>query len=675
MPVVTASSGTKKSDIEAADRVYIPYGACDELIKAKDDYVLLSGPAGSGKTISACWKIFMCAEKYPGARILICRKTRESMTQSVLVTWEEKVVPAGHPCLVGPQRNERKEYRFPNGSRVVIAGLRQSSRDNSQQVMSTDYDMCFVGDTEVSSPTTIERGFDRVYSGKLVTITTSSGNKLTGTPNHPILTPRGWVGLGRLRKGDNVISRLPIIPVLSAVDPNVANKPSPIAEVVSDLAKVFRVNDVERIPTVPASFHGDGVYGYVDVVTPKCSHSFPVSLKPSPCLGGKVKSPVWIVLDCIADVSIIDDGISRHVYNLQTEASWYYAGNLVAHNCYIPEAIELTEDEFEKLTTRLRHGVMPYQQAIADTNPSSPTHWLKKRCDAGLCRIIHSDHTDNPTLWDRKNECWTPFGAKYIAKLDMLTGARKQRLRYGKWVQAEGVIYENWNEATNVVDSFPIPKEWRRFITIDFGFNEPFVAAWFALDNDDHLYLYREYVKTKTLVEDHADAIAAYCADEPWPEAIICDHDAEGRATLEKHLGRSTTAAKKEILAGIQFVESRLAVQGDGKPRFMIFRDALLFKDTNMDEDKKPIGLIEEMPEYVWLKTNPDKPKEQPMDKNNHSCDVLRYMCVHLESGTWVPPGTIVDKKESSPAQDWRSKKTSNWRNKSGINWRLMDEV
>jgi|GEM_PF-5047569 len=61
---------------------------------------------------------------------------------------------------------------------------------------------CFPGDTRVS-------GFVRAatrhwYSGDLIEITTRLGHKLAGTPNHPILTSKGWVGLGSLNEGDKV---------------------------------------------------------------------------------------------------------------------------------------------------------------------------------------------------------------------------------------------------------------------------------------------------------------------------------------------------------------------------------------------------------------------------------------------------------------------------------------
>lgn len=352
---------------------------------------------------------------------------------------------------------------------------------------------------------------------------------------------------------------------------------------------------------------------------------------------------------------------------------------------YVPEAIEFTEEEWEKLTTRLRNNRMPYQQLIADTNPGPPTHWLKNRCDRGQCRLLLSDHTDNPALWDASHSRWTPFGITYISKLDGLTGARKQRLRYGKWVQAEGVVYEGWNQAVHVIDRFPIPADWRRFIGIDFGFTNSFVAQFWALDPDSRLYLYREYVKTKTLVEDHARRLKSLLAGEPAPEAIITDHDAEDRATFERHFGCSTVPARKNVSAGIQSVAERLVVQPDGKPRMFVFSDALVERDPELEDSKKPIGLTEEIDGYCWSLIGGARSKEEPVKENDHSCDVARYICAHLEGSTWLAP-----RPELLTAQpgvldgpnldsiDWRHelprKSQGDWRGRGrgeiGIDWR-----
>lgn len=309
---------------------------------------------------------------------------------------------------------------------------------------------------------------------------------------------------------------------------------------------------------------------------------------------------------------------------------------------YAQEATELTENDWDALSSRIRNGRLPYQQFIADCNPSYPQHWLKKRCDAGRILLLPTFHKDNPAFFERDKvmtgKDGQPFvipgkmtkrGREYMERLDALTGPRRLRLRDGKWVQAEGVVYEEWDDNVNVIDRRPIPRDWTRFISIDFGFQDPFVVHWYASDNDRRLYLYREIVQTMTLVEDMAKEIINFIKlDKVQPAKIICDHDAEGRATLEKHLGRMTTPAAKDIIGGIQSVAARLRKQDDGFPRLMVMRDSLVRRDQRMEEKGLPIGLLEEVGAYCWA----DKiRKEIPEGGSDHSLDTVRYLVHTLD--------------------------------------------
>lgn len=293
---------------------------------------------------------------------------------------------------------------------------------------------------------------------------------------------------------------------------------------------------------------------------------------------------------------------------------------------YVQEAVELEENDWESLTTRLRNGALPNQQLFGDTNPSFPTHWLKRRCDLGKTKLYQTYHEDNPAYFDSKLNTWTTRGLKYIEKLDALSGARKERLRYGRWVQAEGIVYDNWDSRIHLINPFPIPRDWPRYVGVDFGYRDPFSVVWFAEDPDGRLYLYREFYQTGKLVEDVGKYIAAVSRQEPAPKWIVCDHDLGDRMTLEKYLGRSTVPAdkRKTINHGIDLMKSRLCVQGDGRPRFYVMRDCLVYRDRDLAEvQKKPTSFIEEIESYVWKDSTL---KEQPEDANNHSLDSSRYV-------------------------------------------------
>ncbi len=410
----------------AEQRPYAARGGAAAMWRCRDREVLIEGPAGTGKTRGVLEKTHFVLQKYPGARALAVRKTRASMTHSVLVTYEEKVLPANSPIKAGASRAQRQSYRYPNGSELVIGGM-----DNADRIMSTEFDIVL--------------GFE-------------------------------WT--------------------------------------------------------------------------------------------------------------------------------------------------EALEDDHEKLTTRLRNDVMPYQQLITDCNPSFPKHWLNQRALANRMTRIFSRHEDNPSV--------TP---EYLETLDALTGARKLRLRNGVWAAQDGLVYPEFDHAVHLVPRYPLPADLRRIRVIDFGFTNPFVCQWWAIDPDGRMILYREIYMSGRTIKDHAPDIIRLSEGENITTTIADPEDAQGRAELAQ-LGIPTAAADKAVTLGIQAVKERLKVQADGLARLYVFADALVEPDQKLVDKKKPYSTLQEIDNYVWAKASAGKnEKEEPVKEDDHGMDTLRYAVRFADSG------------------------------------------
>lgn len=411
------------SSITPGQRIYRPAGAARELMRNRDPEVLIEGPAGTGKSRACLEKLHLACLNHPGIRALMVRKTRESMTESVLVTFEEHVLPVNSPIAAKQQRRLRQAYRYPNGSIIVVGGLDKASR-----IMSTEYDLV-----------------------------------------------------------------------------------------------------------------------------------------------------------------------------------------------YVAEATELSENDWESLSTRVRNGAMSYQQLLADCNPGPPAHWLNQRCNNGQTARLRSRHGDNPKV--------TPA---YIARLAALTGHRRKRLYLGIWAAAEGLVYEDFDAAVHLVDRFPIPASWRRFRVVDFGFTNPFVCQWWAMDHDGRLFLYREIYWTKRIVSDHTAQILALSAGEMY-EQTVADHDAEDRATMAAS-GINTAPAFKLISPGIQAVQDRLRPAGDGRPRLFLLRDSLVSRDPELAEAARPASTLEEFEAYAWpVGVDGKAIKEEPVKVDDHGMDGVRYAVAYAD--------------------------------------------
>lgn len=326
---------------------------------------------------------------------------------------------------------------------------------------------------------------------------------------------------------------------------------------------------------------------------------------------------------------------------------------------FAQEATELSLDDVEKINTRLRNGVVSFQQLIMDCNPQQPSHWLNRRCQDGRTVRLHSRHEDNPRLF-LADGALTLYGRAYITKLDNLTGVRKLRLRHGQWAAAEGIIYAGWQPAVHISTRKALPRDWVRIWAVDFGFVHPFVWQQWVVDPDGRLWLEKEIHMTQRLVEDHALKIlevtkikpqeqggrTPYPKDAegwrklPWkhsPRVILCDHDAEDRATLERHLGLGTVAAWKSVSDGIQAMQARLRVLEDGKPRMFVLADSLVEVDQEAKEAGKPTCFAEEIEGYVW-KPRPnavagrEKPEpDEPEKIDDDSMDTARYVVAYKD--------------------------------------------
>jgi PBSX family phage terminase large subunit len=129
---------------------YVARGGAAELFDVEDNEVLMEGPAGTGKTRAILERINQLCESHDGIRVLVCRATRVSLTETVLVTFENKVLWPGHPAMSGDaSRQNRHSYDYPNGSQIIVGGL-----DNPERILSAEYDLVYVAEaTEITEET------------------------------------------------------------------------------------------------------------------------------------------------------------------------------------------------------------------------------------------------------------------------------------------------------------------------------------------------------------------------------------------------------------------------------------------------------------------------------------------------------------------------------------------
>ena len=268
---------------------------------------------------------------------------------------------------------------------------------------------------------------------------------------------------------------------------------------------------------------------------------------------------------------------------------------------FVSQAEELSESNWNTLCTRAtgRSGITPYPQILADANPGPPNHFLINR---NSLHVIKALHVHNPTIYDQDTGDMLSESKLRMDALLALTGIERRRLLHGEWCAAEGLIYDDFLTQAHVTPS--LPKGKARLLAIDFGFRHPIVCQWWHVDPNDRMTMTREFYYTDFIVEDLARIIQHFTKrGGEYITDIICDHDAEDRATLERHLGMSTTPALKgpnSIRAGIDMVKARLRARLNDKPMLQFHQDALLSVDAVLRERRWPISTENEFGLYAW---------------------------------------------------------------------------
>ena len=115
---------------------------------------------------------------------------------------------------------------------------------------------CLLGDSNVLPVGSISGVSKRWFDGEITIIKTAGGRVLHCTPNHPILTSKGWIGAGFLNVGGDVICDL-VGDWKGIGISNHKNTPPLIKDVVDSFLGSSKM-PTRPVPVSPEDFHNDG---------------------------------------------------------------------------------------------------------------------------------------------------------------------------------------------------------------------------------------------------------------------------------------------------------------------------------------------------------------------------------------------------------------------------------
>ncbi|MFC3980186.1 PBSX family phage terminase large subunit [Streptosporangium jomthongense] len=269
---------------------------------------------------------------------------------------------------------------------------------------------------------------------------------------------------------------------------------------------------------------------------------------------------------------------------------------------YVDEGTTIPKDFFDQLNARCS---VPGARLFVTTNPDNPAHWLRKqymlRPTETSLRSWHFQLDDNPHL-----------PAEYVATLkSTYVGLWYRRFILGHWVQAEGAVYDMWDEQRHVVDVLPQIVQWIS-VGVDYGTTNPFAALMLALGVDGRLYLTREYRYDSKLAHrsltdaEYSQRLRAWLAQGEHPQYVVVDPSAKSFRVQLHNDGIVSTLGNNDVVDGIRTVASLLATG-----QLLVHRSCE--------------GWIEEVAGYAWDDEKAEDGEDVPIKADDHSLDAGRY--------------------------------------------------
>lgn len=293
---------------------------------------------------------------------------------------------------------------------------------------------------------------------------------------------------------------------------------------------------------------------------------------------------------------------------------------MTLQGAYCDELTLFTQDFFAMLLSRLSE---PGAKVIATTNPDSPNHWLmteyiSRKDEAAGVDLLDIKYTlDDNTFLD-------PEYVKQIKR--EYTGVFYERFVLGRWVLAQGRIYDMFKRAQHVVEAPPGPcTAW--YVSMDYGTSNPAVmllwgeygGVWIA--TKEYYYSGRDERRQKTDEEYYAE-LEKLAGGLPVRMVIVDPSAASMIATIRKHGRFLVLPADNAVLDGIRITATAL---NSGKIKFCACC----------------VNTILEMESYVWDEKAAEHGEDKPLKVNDHGPDATRYFAMELFGRKSVGPVMI----------------------------------
>lgn len=237
-------------------------------------------------------------------------------------------------------------------------------------------------------------------------------------------------------------------------------------------------------------------------------------------------------------------------------------------------------------------------------NPEGPEHWFYqewvKQHRARHILYLHFTMEDNPALLPEIRERYQR----------MYAGVFYDRYVRGRWVAAEGLVYDSFSPERHVLDTLP-PLEGDCYVSVDYGTRNPTVFLLWQRAKDGRWICKREYcwdgrkrMRQKTDGE-YADDLVLFLSQD-YPRMVIIDPSAASFIAEVRGRGLPVQAADNRVLDGIRNVSQ-------------------LLRDGKLGFHRGCVNTLQEFRAYVWDESAAALGVDKPVKDHDHCMDAVRY--------------------------------------------------
>lgn len=271
------------------------------------------------------------------------------------------------------------------------------------------------------------------------------------------------------------------------------------------------------------------------------------------------------------------------------------ARGFTAYGAYVNEASLANEAVFNEIQNRCSKSGA---HIICDTNPDIPTHWLKtnyidnKDPDAGFVSF-------NFTIDDN-----TTLDSDYVKSMKASkTGVFYDRDILGLWATGDGIVYQDFDKETMLVNE--VPKNLEYYCGVDWGFAKGHenVITVFGDDPDtDTTYLLDIYSSTGKYIDYWVEIAQQIQEKYGYGINFWADSARPEYVSYFQQNGIQARNSDKSVMDGVEYCSSRIKLD-----KFRVLQSCA-----------KPF--LDDIYQYVW-----DPVKGVPKKEHDNVMDSFRY--------------------------------------------------